>query len=198
MLNIIICGAPGSGKGTQSDLIVDKYTLTHLSTGDLLRNEIAKKTVLGVEAERYIANGNLVPDSMIVDIVLKAIDDQTKDSNGIILDGFPRNVEQAEALEAMMTQLNKEITILVDLQVDTEELISRLLIRGETSGRCDDNLETIKKRLEVYEVKTTPVNNFYKNRHKYAAVNGTGTVDEIFRRIATAIDAKTVIQTNRL
>lgn len=190
MLNIIICGAPGSGKGTQSDLIVDKYTLTHLSTGDLLRKEIAEKTVLGVEAERYIAKGNLVPDAMIVDIILKAIDDQTRNSNGIILDGFPRNVEQAEALEAMMTKLNKEITILVDLQVDNQELINRLLVRGETSGRCDDNLETIKKRLEVYEIKTAPVNNFYKNRNKYAAINGTGTIDEIFGRISNVIDSK--------
>lgn len=190
MLNIIICGAPGSGKGTQSDLIVDKYTLTHLSTGDLLRKEIAEKTVLGVDAERYIAKGNLVPDAMIVDIILKAIDDQTRNSNGIILDGFPRNVEQAEALEAMMTKLNKEITILVDLQVDNQELINRLLVRGETSGRCDDNLETIKKRLEVYEIKTAPVNNFYKNRNKYAAINGTGTIDEIFGRISNVIDSK--------
>lgn len=190
MLNIIICGAPGSGKGTQSDLIVDKYTLTHLSTGDLLRKEIAEKTVLGLEAERYIAKGNLVPDAMIVDIILKAIDDQTRNSNGIILDGFPRNVEQAEALEAMMTKLNKEITILVDLQVDNQELINRLLVRGETSGRCDDNLETIKKRLEVYEIKTAPVNNFYKNRNKYAAINGTGTIDEIFGRISNVIDSK--------
>ena len=190
MLNIIICGAPGCGKGTQSDLIVEKYGLKHLSTGDLLRNEIAEKSILGKEAESYISKGNLVPDTMILDILSKAIDEQTKSSNGIILDGFPRNVAQAEALEALMTKLKKEITILIDLNVDDEELIKRLLIRGETSGRCDDNLETIKKRLEVYISKTAPVSDFYKNKNKYAAINGMGTVDEIFGRISSVIDSK--------
>ena len=190
MLNIIICGAPGSGKGTQSDLIVDKYSLTHLSTGDLLRKEIAEKSELGMAAESYIANGNLVPDDMIIDIILKAIEDQTQHSNGIILDGFPRTVNQAEALETMMSKINKEITVLIDLHVDDQELINRLLIRGETSGRSDDNLETIGKRLEVYKNKTAPVNNFYQNKDKYAGINGTGTINEIFGRISTVIDSK--------
>ena len=190
MLNIIICGAPGCGKGTQSDLIVEKYTLKHLSTGDLLRNEIAEKSALGIEAESFISKGNLVPDKMILDILSKAITEQTIDSNGIILDGFPRNVTQAEALEALMTKLKKEITILIDLHVDHQELIDRLLKRGETSGRCDDNMETIKKRLEVYECKTAPVSDFYKNKNKYAAVNGMGTIDEIFGRISNVIDSK--------
>ena len=190
MLNIIICGAPGSGKGTQSDLIVEKYTLKHLSTGDLLREEIAKKSDLGVEAESYISKGNLVPDKMILDILSNAIDEQTKNSKGIILDGFPRNVAQAEALEALMMKLNKEITILIDLNVDHQELISRLLKRGETSGRCDDNMETIRKRLEVYHNKTAPVSDFYRNKNKYASIDGMGTVDEIFSRISAVIDTK--------
>jgi len=190
MLNIIICGAPGCGKGTQSDLIVEKYGLKHLSTGDLLRNEIAKKSSLGMEAESYISKGNLVPDKMIFDILSNAIAEQTKSSKGIILDGFPRNVAQAEALEELMKKLNKETTVLLDLNVDDEELIKRLLIRGKTSGRCDDNLETIKKRLEVYVSKTAPVSDFYKNKNKYAAINGMGTVDEIFGRISTVIDSK--------
>jgi len=190
MLNIIICGAPGCGKGTQSDLIVEKYGLKHLSTGDLLRNEIAKKSALGLEAENYISKGNLVPDKMIFDILSNAIAEQTKDSKGIILDGFPRNVAQAEALEELMKKLNKETTVLIDLNVEDEELIKRLLIRGETSGRTDDNLETIKKRLEIYITKTAPVSDFYKNKNKYAAINGMGTVDEIFGRISTVIDSK--------
>jgi adenylate kinase len=190
MLNIIICGAPGCGKGTQSDLIVEKYTLKHLSTGDLLRNEIAAKSALGMEAESYISKGNLVPDKMILDILSKAITEQTKDSNGIILDGYPRNVEQAEALEALMTKLHKEITILIDLHVDNQELINRLLKRGETSGRSDDNMDTIKKRLEVYQSKTAPVSDFYKNKNKYALDNGMGTIDEIFSRISNVIDSK--------
>ena len=190
MLNIIICGAPGCGKGTQSDLIVEKYGLKHLSTGDLLRNEIAKKSALGLEAENYISKGNLVPDKMIFDILSNAIAEQTKGSKGIILDGFPRNVAQAEALEELMKKLNKETTVLIDLNVEDEELIKRLLIRGETSGRTDDNLETIKKRLEIYITKTAPVSDFYKNKNKYAAINGMGTVDEIFGRISTVIDSK--------
>ncbi len=190
MLNIIICGAPGCGKGTQSDLMVEKYELKHLSTGDLLRNEIALKSDLGLEAESYISKGNLVPDKMIFDILSKAIAEQTKNSKGIILDGFPRNVAQAEALETLMASLNKEITLLIDLNVDNEELIDRLIKRGETSGRSDDNLETIKKRLAIYEQKTAPVSDFYKQKNKYAAINGMGTIDEIFGRISSVIDSK--------
>ena len=190
MLNIIICGAPGCGKGTQSDLIVEKYGLKHLSTGDLLRSEIAEKSALGIEAESFISKGNLVPDKMIFDILSKAIAEQTKNSNGIILDGFPRNVAQAEALEELMASLKKEITVLLDMNVDNQELITRLLKRGETSGRCDDNMETIKKRLEVYQTKTAPVSDYYKNKNKYAAINGMGTIDEIFSRISGVIDSK--------
>jgi len=190
MLNIIICGAPGCGKGTQSDLIVEKYGLKHLSTGDLLRSEIAEKSELGMEAESYISKGNLVPDKMIFDILSKAIAEKTKNSNGIILDGFPRNVAQAEALEELMATLKKETTVLLDMHVDTQELITRLLKRGETSGRCDDNMETIKKRLEVYHTKTAPVSDFYKNKNKYAAIDGMGTIDEIFGRISNVIDSK--------
>ena len=138
MLNIIICGAPGCGKGTQSDLIVQKYNLKHLSTGDLLRNEISKKTELGIIAESYISQGNLVPDKMIIDIIVKAVDEQPADCNGIILDGFPRTLAQAEALEEILNERNKKTTVLLDLKVDTDELVSRLLKRGETSGRSDD------------------------------------------------------------
>jgi adenylate kinase len=190
MLNVIICGAPGCGKGTQSDLIVEKYKLRHLSTGDLLRKEIALKSELGKEAENYISKGNLVPDKMIINILSKAINEETNGSKGIILDGFPRTVSQAEALETMLANLNKEITLLIDLKVENDELINRLLKRGETSGRSDDNMETIKKRLEVYETKTAPVSDFYKNKDKYAAIHGMGSIDEIFGRISTVLDSK--------
>jgi len=190
MLNIIICGAPGCGKGTQSDLIVNKYSLTHLSTGDLLRKEIAEKTELGITADSFISKGELVPDAMIIDILSKHVENQHDDSNGIILDGFPRTVAQAEALEVMMKNLNKEISVLVDLRVTETELIDRLLIRGKTSGRSDDNMETIKKRLDVYHKLTEPVNDFYKNRNQYTPIDGMGTIEEIFGRISEIIDSK--------
>lgn len=190
MLNIIICGAPGSGKGTQSALIKDKYNLLHLSTGDLLRAEIAAKSDLGRVAESYIANGQLVPDSMIIDILDKAISErEAADTyNGLILDGFPRTVAQAEALEGLLKKHGKELSVLLDLSVDEAELIDRLIKRGQTSGRSDDNLETIKKRLDVYHEKTEPVNDYYKKQGKYVAIPGMGSIDEIFRRICEAIE----------
>lgn len=190
MLNIIICGAPGCGKGTQSDLLVEKYSLTHLSTGDILRKEIEAKTENGFIAESLISKGELVPDNMIINMLIEYIEKQPKESKGIILDGFPRTVAQAQALEELLKNLNKETTVLIDLNVDNEELISRLINRGKTSGRTDDNLETIKKRLQVYELKTAPVSDFYRKLNKYAAINGMGTVDEIFARITDVIDSK--------
>ena len=190
MLNIIICGAPGCGKGTQSDLLVEKYSLTHLSTGDLLRKEIAEKSELGLIADSYISKGELVPDEMIIDILLKYIENQHDESNGIILDGFPRTVAQAEALEIMLKNLNKEISVLVDLKVCENELVDRLVIRGKTSGRSDDNIDTIKKRLDVYHKLTEPVNDFYKSRNQYTLIDGMGTIEEIFGRISEVIDSK--------
>lgn len=189
MLNIILCGAPGCGKGTQSALLVEKYGLKHLSTGDLLRAEMQSGSEVGQKASEFISQGNLVPDAMIIEILLKAVDTYSKDAAGFILDGFPRTVEQAIALEKAFEERNNKISFLIDIQVEREELITRLLKRGETSGRSDDNLETIKKRLEIYEEKTAPVNDFYKGLNKYFAIDGIGQIEEIFGRISSVIDS---------
>ena len=190
MLNIIIFGAPGSGKGTQSTLIKDKYELLHLSTGDLLREEIASETDLGRVASEYIAKGQLVPDDLIIDMIDKTIEEKTASGayKGIILDGFPRTVAQAEALDELIKKRNKDISVLLDLVVDEQELIDRLVLRGQTSGRSDDNLETIKKRLEVYHEKTKPVNDHYKKQNKHTVVDGSGSIDEIFERICNILE----------
>lgn len=191
MINVIICGAPGCGKGTQSDLIVKKYNLTHISTGDLLRKEMADKTDLGTVAHQYISQGQLVPDQMIIDMLAKKIDTlKNSHTSSIILDGFPRTLPQAEALENLFLERNAKTDILLDLQVDEDELIARLLKRGETSGRSDDNMETIKKRLNVYYSQTKPVSEFYKSLGKFVGIHGMGTIDEIFGRISAAIDEK--------
>ena len=188
MKNIIICGAPGSGKGTQSELIIKKYNLKHISTGDLLRKEIADGTELGQNANKFISVGQLVPDDVIIGMIANKLDTMDKNAvNGIILDGFPRTLAQAEALEKMLEERGEQTEVLVDLDVKEDELINRLLMRGQTSGRSDDNLETIQKRLNVYHSQTKPVSEFYKNKGKYAAIHGMGTIEEIFERIASVL-----------
>lgn len=188
MLNIIISGAPGCGKGTQSNLIIEQYGLQHFSTGDMLRKEIAEQTEMGKEAERYISKGNLVPDQMIIDIITATLKKTCGQCKGIILDGFPRTVEQGRSLEKLMDSLGQPTMVMLDIQVPRRELINRLLIRGETSDRSDDNLETIKKRLEVFEVKTAPVIEYYQSLGKYRAIDGLGTMEEVFARIKQVVD----------
>lgn len=186
-MNLIICGAPGSGKGTQSDFIVEKYKLTHLSTGDLLRAETASGSELGKTINAYISEGNLIPDDMMIELLMQKIKNEPE-TNGFILDGFPRTVAQAEAFERIMAEQGHKTDLLIDLKVERDELVNRLLKRGETSGRSDDNLATITKRLEVYEEKTRPVSDFYQKLGKYAAIDGMGGLQEIFGRICQAID----------
>ena len=163
MLNIVIFGAPGSGKGTQSARIVEKYGLNHISTGDVLRGEIKNGTELGKTAKDYIDKGQLLPDALIVDMLASVLDG-LKESKGVIFDGFPRTIAQAEALKAM------------------------LIKRGQESGRADDNEETIKKRLVVYHSQTAPLIDWYKNDGKYQHINGLGSMEGIFADICTAID----------
>ncbi len=189
MLNIIMCGAPGSGKGTQSDRIVEKYELAHLSTGDLLRKEIASGSEIGVQLNAIVSRGDLVPDDIIIGMLASNIDALGADCKGVIFDGFPRNVAQAEALEKMLAERGLATTALLDMQVEQDELIARLLNRGKMSGRSDDNMETIQQRLLVYEQKTKPVSDFYARLGKYHAINGMGTMEEIFDRIDDVLKA---------
>ena len=187
MLNIVIFGAPGSGKGTQSERIVEKYGINHISTGDVLRAEIKNGTELGKTAKGYIDQGQLIPDELMIDI-LASVFDSFKDSKGVIFDGFPRTIAQAEALKKMLAERGQDVSVMVDLDVPEEELMVRLIKRGKDSGRADDNEETIKKRLHVYHSQTAPLIDWYKNEKKYQHINGLGTMEGIFSEICEAVD----------
>ena len=187
MLNIVIFGAPGSGKGTQSERIVEKYGINHISTGDVLRAEIKNGTELGKTAKGYVDQGQLIPDELMIDI-LASVFDSFKDSKGVIFDGFPRTIAQAEALKKMLAERGQDVSVMLDLEVPEDELMVRLIKRGKDSGRADDNEETIKKRLHVYHSQTSPLIDWYKNEKKYQHINGLGTMDGIFADICEAVD----------
>lgn len=190
MFNIVIFGAPGSGKGTQSENLISYYGLYHISTGDVLRDHIRRGTELGKTAETYISKGSLIPDELMVSILADLLDNTPEAREGVIFDGFPRTIEQAVALRSMLAERGAKVDAVVGLQVDDNELVDRLLKRGLESGRSDDNLETIKKRLEVYHKQTQPLQKFYKEEGDYLPIKGTGSVDEIFDRIKAAIKEK--------
>ena len=187
MLNIVIFGAPGSGKGTQSERIVEKYGINHISTGDVLRAEIKNGTELGKTAKGYIDQGQLIPDELMIDI-LASVFDSFKDSKGVIFDGFPRTIAQAEALKKMLAERGQDVSVMVDLDVPEEELMVRLIKRVKYSCLADDNEETIKKRLHVYHSQTAPLIDWYKNEKKYQHINGLGTMEGIFAEICEAVD----------
>lgn len=190
MFNLILFGPPGSGKGTQSNKLVAKYGLVHLSTGNLLREEIAQKTPLGVEARSFMDKGQLVPDEVVIGMV-DSYFDKHKGSKGFLFDGFPRTVAQAKALDSLLELKKTEIAAVLALEVGEEELVKRLLNRGKTSGRSDDtNEEVIRKRFSVYINETTPVAEHYKKAKKFQAIKGEGSVDEIFQAVSDAIDKK--------
>ena len=188
MQNIILCGAPGCGKGTQSDFIVEKYGLTHLSTGELMRAEIASGSELGKLIFSYTGKGQLAPDDVTIQMLEKHIASLPADTKGLIFDGFPRTENQAVELAKMMARRGDTTAVLVDIHVPEDELIARLLKRGETSGRADDNLETIKERLVVYHRQTEPVAAYYKQLGKYAEVDGLGSISEISERVGKVLD----------
>jgi adenylate kinase len=189
MKNIIIFGAPGAGKGTQSEKMIEKYGLGHISTGDVLRDQIKKGTELGVTAKKYIDDGKLIPDDLMVDILASVYDSYGKDHNGVIFDGFPRTIKQAEALKAMLDKRGHKVAAMIELSVPEEELVKRLVNRGKISGRSDDNEETIQKRLNVYHEQTAPLIDWYDKEGIHHHVEGLGTVDEIFSRICEIIDS---------
>ncbi len=190
MLNIVIFGAPGSGKGTQSENLIAHYELFHISTGDVLRDHIKRGTELGKTAKQYIDQGQLIPDELMIGILAQVIDDNKEAAKkGVIFDGFPRTIPQAEALETLLNERGTSVTAVVGLEVPEEELIDRLVKRGQMSGRSDDNEETIKKRLAVYHNQTSPLQEFYKEKGLYKAIKGTGTIDGIFEDIKAAIDS---------
>ena len=188
MLNLVLFGPPGAGKGTQSQKLIEKYGLIHLSTGDLLRGEITQGTALGLEAKKLMDQGVLVPDEVVIGMISNKLD-ANKDAQGFIFDGFPRTVAQAEALDKLLESKSSAITGMIALAVDDDELLRRLLLRGKDSGRPDDaNPEIISKRIHEYNSKTTPVAEFYKNQNKFESVNGIGSVDEIFNAICAIIN----------
>ena len=189
MLNIVIFGAPGSGKGTQSENLISHYELFHISTGDVLRDHIRRGTDLGMTAKQYIDQGQLIPDELMIGLLAQVIDDNKEAAeNGVIFDGFPRTIAQAEALEALLNERGTSVSAVVGLEVPEEELIDRLVKRGQMSGRSDDNEETIKKRLNVYHNQTSPLQDFYKEKGLYKAIKGTGSNEDIFEDIKAAID----------
>ena len=190
MFNIILFGPPGSGKGTQSEKLVDKYGLMHLSTGNLLREEIAQKTPLGLEAKSFMDKGQLVPDEVVIGMV-DSYFDKHPEAKGFLFDGFPRTVAQAVALDKLLELKKTEIASVLALEVTEEELVKRLLNRGKTSGRSDDtNEDVIRKRFAVYSNETTPVADHYRKARKFQSIKGEGSVDEIFSSISNAIDRK--------
>jgi adenylate kinase len=188
MLNLVLFGPPGAGKGTQSQYILEKYNLVHLSTGDILRAEIANKTQLGLEAKELMDKGMLVPDEVVIGMIQNKIQ-QNASANGFIFDGFPRTVAQAEALDVMLQSRGLNISGMIALEVEQEELKRRLLLRGKDSGRPDDaNPEVIEKRIVEYNSKTKPVADYYTSQGKFFSVNGIGEIEAIFGSIAEVIE----------
>ena len=188
MKNIVIFGAPGSGKGTQSEKMIEKYGLGHISTGDGLRDQIKRGTELGKTAKGYIDNGQLIPDDLMVSILADVYDSFGKEHKGVIFDGFPRTIPQAQALKDMLAKRGHKVAAMIELDVPEDELMKRLIKRGQESGRSDDNEETIKKRLTVYHNQTSPLIEWYEKEGIHHHINGLGELDRIFGDICAVID----------
>lgn len=189
MLNLVIFGAPGSGKGTQSEKLIERYGLDHISTGEVLRDHIARNTPLGQLADTYISQGHLIPDDLMVKVLASQLDAlRERGTRGVIFDGFPRTIPQARALNDVLQSRGTDLHAVVGLEVDDDELMDRLVKRGKESGRADDNPATISERLKVYHGQTAPLRDYYKDRGNYHAIDGAGDVNDIFGRIASSLD----------
>ena len=188
MKNIVIFGAPGSGKGTQSDRLIEHYGLEHISTGDVLRAEIKRGSELGKTAQQYIDQGQLIPDELMISILASVYDSFGRGHKGVIFDGFPRTIPQAEALKQMLAERGDKVAAMLELDVPEDELMKRLILRGQQSGRADDNEETIKKRLVVYHSQTQPLIEWYKQEGLHHHINGLGELDRIFADICKVVD----------
>ncbi len=190
MFNLILFGPPGSGKGTQSEKLIAKYNLKHLSTGDLLRSEIARKTPLGIEAKKFMDKGQLVPDEVVIGMISYALDEHPG-ARGFLFDGFPRTATQAQALDKLLELKKTSISVMLALDVSEEELVKRLVKRGETSSRSDDtNEQVIRNRIVEYNKKTVPVAEYYRKANKVVMIKGEGTIDEIFTALISEIDIR--------
>ncbi|MEM9672763.1 MAG: adenylate kinase [Cyclobacteriaceae bacterium] len=187
MLNIVLFGPPGAGKGTQSQKLIEEFQLTHISTGDLFRKHLGEGTELGKRAQAFMDEGRLVPDQLVIDMVDEKLQAENN-SHGIIFDGFPRTITQAKALDDLLNQKNTPITGMIALSVPDEELINRIVERGKTSGRVDDQDEAkIATRLQVYKSETLPVANYYEAQERYESIDGVGSIDDIYDRIKEAL-----------
>lgn len=189
MLNLVIFGAPGSGKGTQSEKLIDRYHLHHISTGEVLRDHIARGTELGRTADAYISQGQLIPDELMLRVLEHELDNNPdKTAEGVIFDGFPRTIPQAQALKEMMKRRGQKIHAVIGLEVPENQLMDRMVLRGKESGRSDDNPETIRKRLAVYHKQTQPLRDYYVGEGMYLPIKGDGSVDQVFERVIDALD----------
>ena len=184
MLNIVLFGAPGAGKGTQAVMLAKEHDLVHLSTGDILRKELSAGTELGKQAKTFMDKGEFVPDEVVINMIRSQIE-QNPDAKGFIFDGFPRTTAQAEALDRMLNEKGLEITSMIALEVEHDELVNRLMKRGESSGRTDDqSLDVISNRIDVYHQKTKPLIGYYDAQKKFQPINGVGEITEIFERLS--------------